>query len=195
MSPPGGVGYFDVTYSSEQMRDLFAERNRQYLEFTDQHYMDLWWNNFDGRDAWIKKSGVYGFTTWTNYERVFYDTALPNIASDMYYDLYWPPTEHKTEDMARYIQNQGSNPAIVGKPWFIHVYGCDPEFAFRVMQNLPPDRYEAVCMDNFFDLALPARSQIERFKSTRIPILLILCDGVPFLWAWILEKTKKSRGQ
>lgn len=161
VSPTTGLGYYDATHSTYAMRNLFASRNKDYFSKMDIHYMDLWWNNFEGRDEWIKSMGVDGFTTWINYERVNYNTAILNIESEMYYDLYWPPTEHTPATMANYIKSQGSNANIEGKPWFIHVYSSDPTFAYRVMQNLPSDRYEAVCMDDFFKLAEKAKSQIE----------------------------------
>ena len=161
ISPTTGLGHYDATYSTEEMRTMFASRNREYFNLMDQHYMDIWWNNFEGRDEWIASMGVDGFTTWVEYETVNYTTAVTNIESEMYYDLYWPPTEHDPEVMAAYILGQGNKPQVVGLPWFIHVYACDPTFAYRVMQNLPADRFEAVCMDDFFALAELARPQIE----------------------------------
>lgn len=163
-SPTTGLGYFDATFSSTEMRQLFASRNKEYFKNMDIHYMDLWWNLFEGNDEWIKSMGVDGYTTWFDHEKVYYDTAIPCIASEMYYELYWPPTEFKPSDMAKYIKHQGDNEQIKDKPWFIHVYGIDPTFAYRVMQNLPSERYQAVCLDDFFQLALKAKDKIEGIK-------------------------------
>lgn len=155
-----GIGYFDATHSTPGQREVYASKSKEVIERNDMHYIDIWWNNFTDNDKWVASMGVEGYTTGTSREAVNFSKAIPIIESDMYYDLYLPPTKRKASNMALYIKEQ-SKTAISGKrPWFIHVYACDPAFASAVMENLDPALYKAVCMDEFFMLAKKAKSKL-----------------------------------
>jgi hypothetical protein len=162
MAPTSGIGYFDATYSTPEARVVYAEKGKSVSEYADIHYMDVWWNNFTDVDKWVKSMGMKGYTTWTSAERVDYSKAVPRIESELYYDLYNPPTKRKASDMAKYIEQQTIS--VTNRPWFVHVYACDPTFAAEVMRNLSPDRFEAVCMDEFFALAVKSKARVSGRK-------------------------------
>ncbi|GHU67447.1 hypothetical protein FACS189413_02230 [Bacteroidia bacterium] len=157
--PTSGIGYFDAGHSTAEARLIYAQKNREAAEFTDMHYMDIWWNSVPEKDKWIQSMGVKGYTEWTSSQFVDYGGVIPRISSDMYYDLYMPPTKRIPFNMAKYIKQQTSSVSN-DSPWFIHVYACDPTFAAEVMKNLPSERFKAVCMDEFFILAEKAKSKI-----------------------------------
>lgn len=157
-----GIGYFDATYSTEEARALYAAKSKEAAAYADQHYIDVWWNGFQGNDKWIQSMGMKGYTSWTDKQQVWYFSAIPRIESELYYDLYYPPTQRKASNMATYIKTQTES--ITDRPWFVHVYACDPTFAAEVMRNLPADRFQAVCMDEFFALAIKAKSKVQGRK-------------------------------
>lgn len=158
MTPSSGIGYFDATYSTPEMRTVYAQKAKVAAEFADQHYIDVWWNNFAGNDQWKKDMGMLGTTLWTGFQRVDFSKAIPVLESEMYYDLYWPPTKRKPSGMAHYIREQTKN--VSGRPWFVHVYAADPAFAAEVMANLDPARFKAICMDEVFLLANKAKTKL-----------------------------------
>lgn len=160
--PTSGIGYFDATYSTEEARALYAAKSKEAAAYADQHYIDVWWNGFQGNDKWIQSMGMKGYTSWTDKQQVWYFSAIPRIESELYYDLYYPPTQRKASNMATYIKTQTES--ITDRPWFVHVYACDPTFAAEVMRNLPADRFQAVCMDEFFALAIKAKSKVQGRK-------------------------------
>lgn len=160
--PTSGIGYFDASNSTEEARSIYAEKGRKMAGYADLHYTDIWWNGFQGNDKWIQSMGMKGYTTWTDKQQVWYFSAIPRIESELYYDLYNPPTKRKATNMATYIKEQTKS--ITDRPWFVHVYACDPTFASEVMRNLPDDRYKAVCMDEFFTLAIKAKSKVQGRK-------------------------------
>lgn len=152
-SPTSGIGYFDASYSTPEMRTVYAQKGKEATAFTDMHYMDVWHNKFDGREQWIKDMGISGFTAWTTFQRADFSKVIPWIESDLYYSM-----NLKTSGMAEYIQEQTKN--ITGRPWFIHVYGSNPSFAAAVMSKLDSTRFKAVCMDEFFLLANKAKTKL-----------------------------------
>lgn len=154
-SSTSGIGYFDSSFSTDEARTVYAEKNKAAFEYADIHYMDLWWNGFAGNDKWIASMGVKGYTTWTGEEKVVYTATVPRIESEIYYVLY-EPTKIKASYLAQYIQEQTKN--VNDRPWFVHVYASDPTNAAEVMRNLSPERFQAVCMDEFFALAMKAES-------------------------------------
>lgn len=160
--PTSGIGYFDATFSTEEARALYAAKSKEAAAYADQHYIDVWWNGFQGNDKWIQSMGMKGYTSWTDKQQVWYFSAIPRIESELYYDLYYPPTQRKASNMATYIKTQTES--ITDRPWFVHVYACDPTFAAEVMRNLPADRFQAVCMDEFFALAIKAKSKVQGRK-------------------------------
>lgn len=160
--PTSGIGYFDATFSTEEARALYAAKSKEAAAYADQHYIDVWWNGFQGNDKWIQSMGMKGYTSWTDKQQVWYFSAIPRIESELYYDLYYPPTQRKASNMATYIKTQTES--ITDRPWFVHVYACDPTFAAEVMKNLPADRFQAVCMDEFFALAIKAKSKVQGRK-------------------------------
>lgn len=160
--PTSGIGYFDATYSTEEARALYAAKSKEAAAYADQHYIDVWWNGFQGNDKWIQSMGMKGYTSWTDKQQVWYFSAIPRIESELYYDLYYPPTQRKASNMATYIKTQTES--ITDRPWFVHVYACDPTFAAEVMRNLPAGRFQAVCMDEFFALAIKAKSKVQGRK-------------------------------
>lgn len=156
--PTSGIGYFDAAYSTTDQRAVYAQKGKNAAEYADLHYADIWYNNFDGKEQWVKDMGMLGYTSWTSKQRVEYTKVIPIIESDLYYDLYSPPTKRKPSGMAQYIQEVTKN--VSGRPWLVHVYACDPAFAAEVMANLDPTRFKAVCMDEFFQLANKAKSKL-----------------------------------
>lgn len=148
-----GIGYFDASYSTDKQRAVYAKRNKKEAAFADLHYIDVWWNNFSWKDKWIDDMGVKGYTLWKGHEKVDYSKRIPVIESDMY---YMKPDAAK---MAHYIAEQTKG--IQNNPWFIHVYGCSPALAAAVMEMLGSNKYETVCLDDFFDLAIKARPIVE----------------------------------
>ena len=152
-SPTSGIGYFDASFSTAGMRTVYAQKGKEATAYTDMHYMDVWYNKFDGREQWIKDMGISGFTTWTSMQRADFSKVIPWIESEMYYC-----TNLKTSGMAEYIQDQTKN--VTGRPWFVHVYGIDPSFAATMMSKLDSTRFKAVCMDEFFLLANKAKTKL-----------------------------------
>ncbi len=148
-----GIGYFDASYSTDKQRDVYAKRNKKEADFADLHYIDVWWNNFSWKDKWIDDMGVKGYTLWKGQQQVDYTKRNLVIESDMYY------MKSDAAKMANYIAEQTKE--IQNQPWFIHVYGCSPALAAGVMELLESNKYEAVCMDDFFDLARKGRPQVE----------------------------------
>jgi len=148
-----GIGYFDASFSTDKQRAVYAKRNKKEAALADLHYIDVWWNNFSWKDKWIDDMGVKGYTLWKGHEKVDYTKRNLVIESDMYY------MKSDAAKMANYIAEQTKE--IQHQPWFIHVYGCSPALAAGVMELLGNNKYEAVCLDDFFDLALKARPQIE----------------------------------
>lgn len=158
--PTSGIGYFDATFSTPEQRNLYAQNAKKVIENMDMHYIDVWWNNFADEDKWIASMGVKGCTRNTGREAVNFSKAIPIIESDMYYDLYMPPTKRKASNMAFYIKEQSKSAVSGNRPWFINVYAADPAFASAVMENLDPEKYKVVCMDEFFILANKAKSKL-----------------------------------
>lgn len=148
-----GIGYFDASYSTDKQRNVYAKRNKKEADFADLHYIDVWWNNFSWKDKWIDDMGVKGYTLWKGQEKVDYTKRNLVIESDMYY------MKSDAAKMANYIADQTKE--IQNHPWFIHVYGCSPALAVGVMELLESHKYEAVCLDDFFDLAHKARPLVE----------------------------------
>lgn len=175
--PTSGIGYFDATFSTEEARALYAAKSKEAAAYADQHFIDVWWNGFQGNDKWIQSMGMKGYTSWTDKQQVWYFSAIPRIESELYYDLYYPPTQRKASNMATYIKTQTES--ITDRPWFVHVYACDPTFAAEVMKNLPADRFQAVCMDEFFALAIKAKSKVQGRKIMKnTELMQQLIDGV-----------------
>ena len=168
--PTSGIGYFDATHSTEEARSLYAAKSKEVAEYADLHYIDVWWNGFQGNDKWLQSMGMKGYTSWTDKQQVWYFSAIPRIESELYYDLYYPPTRRKAANMDTYIKSQTES--ITDRPWFVHVYACDPTFAAEVMNNLPADRFKAVCMDEFFALAIKAKNKVQGRKIMKNPELM-----------------------
>jgi hypothetical protein len=152
-SPTSGIGYFDASFSTPEMRTVYAQKGKEAITFTDMHYMDVWYNKFTGREQWIKDMGISGFTTWTSMQRTDFSSVIPWIESELYYS-----TNLKTNGMAQYIQEQTKN--VTARPWFVHVYASDPSFAAAVMSKLDSTRFKAVAMDEFFLLANKAKLKL-----------------------------------
>lgn len=154
--PTSGVGYYDSSFSSDKQRSVYASEIRKAAQNTDMHYMDIWWNEFPGSDEWLASMNLKGIFKWKSHEQVNYSKPFIQIDSDIYYPKYKNPSE-----LAEYIKTQGDE---AGVPWFIHVYGVTPQFAYEVAALLPDSKYKVVCADEFFTAAAQAEPYLHNKK-------------------------------
>ena len=157
---PSGWGYTHPNRLTPEMAQNYVGQVNQGLKLTDTDYIDIWWIPHSGPvwDAFARGMNVKGLTQWYNPEqRVDYKQAdFPVIYGNHYYTLNDP------EVFARMLIEDYKD---VKGPWFVIVYGANrhmtPYKAKTLMDHLPPDRFKAVLLDEFFTAARLSRNNIE----------------------------------
>ena len=158
--PTSGANYFNASFSSTQERNRYALETNKYRSVIGSNILDLWWNGFTGDQSWVQSMGVTALTSWTGDFGVSSVLGYTQIRSPLYYKLY----DMTPEFAAKYLQKvTASIPA--NKPWFVNIYGCDPQFAFEVTRRLSRNtRFKTVTMDQFAALAALAQPQISGLR-------------------------------
>ena len=155
-----GWGYTHPDRMTPEMARNFVAQVNKGLKLTDTDYIDIWWIPQQGPiwDAFARGMNVKGLTQWYNPEqKVSYTAAnFPVIYGNHYYTLNEP------EAFARMLIDDYKN---VKGPWFVIVYGANrhltPYKAKAVMDHLPPKRFKAVLLDEFFTAAKLSRNEVE----------------------------------
>lgn len=155
-----GWGYTHPDRMTPEMAKGYVQQLNKGLKLTDTDYIDIWWIPKSGSvwDAFARGMNVKGLTQWFNPEqRVDYKNAnFPVIYGNHYYTLNDP------EKFAKMLIEDYKD---VKGPWFVVVYGAGrhltPYKVKSVMDYLPPERFKAVLLDEFFTAARSAQQNIE----------------------------------
>lgn len=155
-----GWGYAHPGRMTPEMAERYVRQVNRGLDLTDTDYIDIWWIPHKGPvwEAFARGLNVKGLTQWHNPEqKVGYTEAnFPVIYGNHYYTLNEP------EAFARMLIEDYKD---VKGPWFVIVYGANrhltPYKAKAVMDLLPPDRFKAVLLDEFFTAARLAKASVE----------------------------------
>jgi hypothetical protein len=155
-----GWGYAHPNRMTPPMAQTYVSQVNKGLVLSDTDYIDIWWLPHSGPvwDAFARGLKVKGLTQWYAPEqKVDYTNAdFPVAFSNHYYTLDEP------EKFARMLIQDYQD---VKGPWFVVVYGANrhmtPYKAKSLMDHLPPDRFKAVLLDEFFSAARLARKEVE----------------------------------
>lgn len=155
-----GWGYTHPNRMTLEMAVNYVEQLNKGLKLTDTDYIDIWWMPQSGPvwDAFARGMNVKGLTQWYNPEQKvdFKKANFPVIYGNHHYTLNDP------EAFARMLIEDYKD---VKCPWFVIVYGANrhltPYKAKAVMDLLPPERFKAVLLDEFFTAARASRHDIE----------------------------------
>ena len=168
-----GYGYNHPTYIPPEFLMGFAEKIKTASAFADTHYCDLWWHTGIRPESrlreWLAATGMDGFFSWQQPQQVIYpDNGPLEIYSERYFTDYHPKDDPKrtpkalAESLIRQLKD-------IPRPWFTVVYDLDPNFAADTMALLPPDRFKAVLMDEFFLAAAKAKEKVKGRKVQPVP--------------------------
>lgn len=155
-----GWGYVHPGRMTPEMAKTYVNQVNKGVKLTDTDYIDIWWIPHEGPvwEAFAHGLNVKGLTQWYNPEqRVDYKQAdFPVIYGNHYYTLNEPGT------FARML---GEDYKDVKGPWFVIIYGANrhmtPYKVKALMDQLPPDRFKAVLLDEFFTAARLSRKEME----------------------------------
>ena len=155
-----GWGYTHPNRMTPELARNYVGQVNKGLKLTDTDYVDIWWMPHSGPvwDAFTRGMNVKGLTQWYNPEqKVDYKQAnFPVIYGNHYYTLNEP------EIFARMLIEDYKD---VKGPWFVIIYGANrhltPYKAKTLMDHLPPERFKAVLLDEFFTAARLSRKEVE----------------------------------
>ena len=157
---PSGWGYAHPNRMTPEIAGRYVEQINKGLALSDTEHIDIWWLPKTGPvwEKFARGMKVKGLTQWHNPEqKVDYKLAdFPIIYGNHYYTLNEP------DKFAKMLTVDYKD---VKGPWFVIVYGANrhltPYKAKAVMDLLPPDRFKAVLLDEFFALANQAKEKVE----------------------------------
>lgn len=155
----GGWGYVHPDGLPESSLTPYAELLKRASKSADLHYVDFWWvagvQNRNLFFPFAKATGMSGVTNWSDHQGVEYSPldGMPIVQSNFYY----PSLKQPAQFAAGLIEASKS----ATPPWFIVIYGGTPHEFYEVAKNLPTDRFKVVTLDEFFEAARQARSQVE----------------------------------
>ena len=155
-----GWGYTHPCRMTPEMAGSYVQQVNKGLELTDAEVIDIWWIPHSGPvwEAFARGLKVKGLTQWyAREQKVGYNEAdFPVIYGNHYYTL---------RDPAEFARMLIEDYKEVDGPWFVVVYGAKrhltPYKAKAVMDRLPPERFKAVRLDEFFTAARLARESVE----------------------------------
>jgi hypothetical protein len=155
-----GWGYTHPNRMTPEMAERYVGQINNGLKLTDTDQIDIWWISNKGPvwEKFARGMNVSGLTQWYNHEqKVDYKLAdFPIIYGNHYYTL---------NDPKKFAQMLIEDYKDVKGPWFVVVYGANrhmtPYKAKAVMDLLPPGRFKAVLLDEFFAAARLSRKNIE----------------------------------
>lgn len=158
-SATSGWGYLSPDKLPDDKVSVYANLVRQGGELADISYADIWWlSGLRSRNQFfpfLSASKMKGLTQWTDEQFVeFAPDGTPIIHSNFYYAYL----HNEPEAVAEKIREAKER---MGAPWFIFVYGGTPYFFSEVAKHLPAEDYKIVLMDEFFQAAAKARTQLE----------------------------------
>lgn len=156
----GGWGYVHPDGLPEESVIPYAELLRKASIPADLHYVDIWWAGAVRRRnqyfPFIQASGMRGVTDWSDHQGVEYSPidGTPVVKSNYYY----PQNIGNAEQFANELINEAADVVV---PWFVVVYGGTPHQFYEITKRLPADKFKVVTLNEFFEAARQARSQVE----------------------------------
>lgn len=156
-SAPSGWGYLAPINLEDDQIQPYGAMVREGARMADTRYIDVWWmKGLRERNQFfplLEAMGVRGLTQWDNHQKVeFAPDGTPIIHSNYYYPRFRPET------FADLLIRQTEE---VEPPWFIVVYAGNPHWFYEVARRLPKNRFAVVKLDEFFEAARAARTQVE----------------------------------